>query len=261
MKTAESKTWWNEDATLSRADIAAWAQACLDMDWSAYEAEQAPSWQKRRFYRAVKRSFDVLASGLALILLALPFLGIAIWVYLDDPGPVFFAQTRMGKEGRPFRILKWRSMRQHPEGEGAQVTIGRDPRITRAGHFLRRTKLDELPQLINVFLGQMSLVGSRPEVPQYVACYPEAYRVLLRSRPGITDWSSLRLRRESELLAALAPTAEASEEAYRQELLPAKIWLSIQDRDQRAGSWHDLDLILQTCHIKKPVPAVQLTEA
>ena len=166
-----------------------------------------------------KRLFDLIAAGLGLALLALPGLLVALAIQLDSPGPVFFRQERVGRGGRPFRIHKFRTMRVDAERQG-QLTVGADARITRVGGWLRRSKLDELPQLIDVLLGDMSLVGPRPEVPRYVAVYPAPLRdVVLSVRPGITDPASLRLADESLLLAHAADP----EKEYVEVILPAKL--------------------------------------
>ena len=148
---------------------------------------------------ALKRLFDIAASAIGLLLLAPVLLGIAIWIKRDSPGPVFFRQERIGRHGQPFRIYKFRSMRQ--DNAGLQITVGEDARITRSGRFIRAYKLDELPQLINVLRGDMIVVGPRPEVPRYVALYPAEVRAeVLSVRPGITDLASVQYRSESTLL-------------------------------------------------------------
>ncbi len=189
-----------------------------------------------------KRLFDILASGLGLLLLSPLLLGVALWIKWDSPGPVMFRQQRVGRFGRPFFIHKFRSMRVDAPALGPQITIGEDPRITRSGRFIRRSKIDELPQLWDVFRGEMSLVGPRPEVPRYVALYPAALRdIVLSVRPGITDPASVAFRDESERLAA----ATDPERAYVEEILPLKLRLSadyIQGRTLRS----DLALILRT---------------
>jgi len=152
-----------------------------------------------------KRCFDLLLAATGMLLLAPLMLVIAAWIKLDSPGPVFFRQERVGRFGKPFRIHKFRTMMHRPPGEGREITVGDDPRITRVGRWLRGTKLDELPQLLDVLRGSMSIVGPRPEVPRYVALYPPALRdKVLSVRPGITDFASLHFRRESELLARAA---------------------------------------------------------
>ena len=165
-----------------------------------------------------KRLFDVAVSVLALLLLALPMLAIAAWIRLDSPGPVFFRQQRVGRHGVPFSIHKFRTMRA--DAGGLPLTVGTDPRITRAGRWLRRTRLDELPQLLDVLAGHMSLVGPRPEVPRYVALYPPALRDrALAVRPGITDPASLEHLDEAALLAAAADP----EREYVERILPRKV--------------------------------------
>jgi lipopolysaccharide/colanic/teichoic acid biosynthesis glycosyltransferase len=187
-----------------------------------------------------KRALDLLISGLLLLLLAPLLLAIALWVRLDSPGPALFRQTRVGRAGKPFTIHKFRTMRQ--DGGGLGLTVGDDARITHAGHWLRRLKLDELPQLWDVLRGAMSLVGPRPDLPQYVALYPEALRAdLLAVRPGITDPASLAFRHEAELLAA----APDPERAYVEQILPAKLRLSA-DYARQATLWSDLRLMART---------------
>ena len=168
----------------------------------------------------LKRLFDVGFSAGALIVLAPLLLVIAVWIKLDSPGPVFFRQRRVGKMGREFRIFKFRTMHADAEGRGPLITVGADPRITRSGGWLRRTKVDEFPQFLNVVLGDMSLVGPRPEVPKYVALYPEqTRRTVLSVRPGITDLASLEYRNESEMLAGSANP----ELTYREQIMPIKL--------------------------------------
>jgi lipopolysaccharide/colanic/teichoic acid biosynthesis glycosyltransferase len=165
-----------------------------------------------------KRLFDIAVSLLALLLLALPMLAIAAWIRLDSPGPVFFRQQRVGRHGVPFAIHKFRTMRA--DAQGLPLTVGDDARITRAGRWLRRTRLDELPQLLDVLAGHMSLVGPRPEVPRYVALYPPALRDrALAVRPGITDPASLEHLDEAALLAAAADP----EREYVERILPRKV--------------------------------------
>jgi lipopolysaccharide/colanic/teichoic acid biosynthesis glycosyltransferase len=167
-----------------------------------------------------KRFFDVIVAALGLLLLGPLLIAIALWIKLDSPGPVFFRQERVGRGGAPFRIHKFRSMRVDAPLVGPQLTVGADPRVTRTGQVLRRTKLDELPQLIDVLVGSMSLVGPRPEVPRYVALYPAALRdKVLSVRPGITDPASIEYRDESALLARAADP----ERVYIEQIMPAKL--------------------------------------
>jgi len=189
-----------------------------------------------------KRVFDLTLSLAGLFMLSPLFLALAVWIRLDSPGPVFFRQVRVGKSGKPFRIFKFRTMQADAETKGPRITVGEDPRITRVGRFLRRHKLDELPQLINVALGQMSLVGPRPEVQRYVALYPAEVRDLVLSvPPGITDFASIEYRNESELLCL----SDDPEAAYINDVMPIK--LRYYERYVRERSlWLDLKLILAT---------------
>jgi len=171
------------------------------------------------YRKYLKRIFDFTASLLGLIVLSPLFLVIAILIKLDDGGSIFFRQTRVGQYGKPFKIYKFRTMVENAEKLGAQVTKGDDPRITKVGRFLRKYKLDELPQLINVLKGEMSLVGPRPEVPKFVKLFEEDYKEILKVKPGITDYASLEFKDENELLKG----AENPEEVYIREILPKKI--------------------------------------
>ena len=192
---------------------------------------------------ALKRLFDIAASCIGLLLLAPVLLGIAVWIKRDSSGPVFFRQQRIGRHGEPFRIYKFRSMRQ--DNAGLQITVGADDRITRSGHFIRAYKLDELPQLINVLLGDMSIVGPRPEVPRYVALYPADVRAeVLSVRPGITDLASVQYRSESTLLAQ----SSNPEQTYVDTILPAKLALFRQYVRERSF-WLDLRIIGMTLGI------------
>ena len=179
---------------------------------------------RRRPQLAAKRAMDVLISGAALCVLWPVFLLIALAIVIDDPGPVFYRQVRVGRGGKEFRIFKFRSMIADADRKGLQITVGRDSRITRVGALLRKTKLDELAQLINVFLGQMSFVGPRPEVPRYVALYTPVQRQVLLVRPGITDYASIAYRNENDLLAG----ADDPERMYIEEIMPAKLELNMR---------------------------------
>jgi lipopolysaccharide/colanic/teichoic acid biosynthesis glycosyltransferase len=188
-----------------------------------------------------KRLFDVAAALAGLLLLAPLFALAALWIKVDSPGPVFFRQQRVGRHGKPFSIFKFRTMTAAP-AETLQLTVGRDSRITGAGHFLRHYKLDELPQLINVLQGTMSLVGPRPEVPRYVACYPPDVRAIVLSvAPGITDWASILYREESDILGRAADP----ELAYRETILPAKLDYYVRYVRERSF-WIDLRIIFST---------------
>ncbi|KCV61310.1 sugar transferase [Bordetella bronchiseptica 99-R-0433] len=190
----------------------------------------------------IKRLFDVVCSGLGLLAL-LPLLAlIAIAIKLDSPGPVFFRQERVGKGGVPFRIHKLRSMSVRQDPQAKQITVGADPRITRIGKWIRKWKLDELVQLIDVFTGSMSLVGPRPEVPRYVALYPDALRDLVLSvRPGITDPASIRFRNENEILGQ----STDPERTYREVILPEKLRIQAEYVQTRTFAG-DLKIIGQT---------------
>ncbi|WP_317201077.1 sugar transferase [Janthinobacterium sp.] len=167
----------------------------------------------------IKRIVDLVAAALGLVALAPVLLLFAAWIRLDSAGPVFFRQERVGRRGVPFRIYKFRTMKVDTEAQG-QITVGRDARITPLGHTLRHYKLDELPQLINVLLGDMSLVGPRPEVPKYVALYSPAQRDLVLSlRPGITDLASITYRDENRLLGE----SSNPERTYIEEVMPVKL--------------------------------------
>lgn len=167
-----------------------------------------------------KRIFDLLASSFGLLALSPFFLLIAASIKLDSPGPVFFRQERVGRFGKVFRIHKFRTMVTNAEKKGLQITVGADARVTRTGAVLRKYKLDELAQLIDVFIGDMSLVGPRPEVPKYVDYYPtESRNIILSVKPGITDWASIEYKDENEILGrAIDP-----HKAYIEEVLPMKI--------------------------------------
>jgi len=176
-----------------------------------------------------KRAFDLVCAALGLVLLAPLLLGIALWIKLDSRGPVFFRQQRVGRRGVPFRIHKFRTMVVDAPALGAPITVGADPRITRAGRVLRRAKLDELPQLLDVLAGTMSLVGPRPELPRYVAMYPADLRdKVLSVRPGITDPASIEYRDEAALLGRAADP----ERAYVEQVMPAKLRCAAQYVDQ-----------------------------
>lgn len=190
------------------------------------------------------RSFDVSAAAVGLLLLSPLMLAIAAWIRLDSPGPALFRQDRVGQGGRIFRIRKFRTMLEGASVRPGprEITVGHDPRITRAGAFLRRTKLDELPQLLDVLAGRMALVGPRPEVPQWVAEWPPALRDrLLSVPPGLTDPASLAFSDEQDRLAQAADP----EREYREVILPAKLQLSARYLDERTMA-SDLRLLFAT---------------
>lgn len=170
----------------------------------------------------LKRCVDLLFSAIGLILLLPLLLILALWVRIDSPGPAFYGQIRVGQGGRDFRLWKFRSMRIGSDAKGLLTVGGRDPRITRSGYYLRKYKLDELPQLWNVFMGEMSLVGPRPEVRKYVKLYNAEQQMVLNVKPGITDLASLEYFEESELLAQ-SPNPEKT---YVEEVMPEKLKLN-----------------------------------
>lgn len=188
-----------------------------------------------------KRLFDLLFTIPGLILLSPLLLALALWIKIDSPGPVFYRQERIGRHGQPFRIFKFRTMHIDADKQGL-LTVGSDQRVTRAGRFLRKSKLDELPQLIDVVRGTMSLVGPRPEVAKFVAAYPAPIRSkVLSLRPGITDWASIRMIDENELLGQ----ATDPERCYIEQILPQKLNYYVQYADQHSIAG-DLYIILAT---------------
>jgi lipopolysaccharide/colanic/teichoic acid biosynthesis glycosyltransferase len=192
-----------------------------------------------------KRVFDLLGASLALLLLSPLMLAIALAIKLDSRGPVFFRQQRVGRHGVPFFIHKFRSMVADAPQRGPALTVGDDPRITRIGRWLRRTRLDELPQLLDVLAGTMSLVGPRPELPQYVAHFPSLLRErVLSVRPGITDPSSLLHLDEAEQLARAADP----EREYIEVILPRKLQCAA-DYAARASLRSDLGVLLRTLRL------------
>lgn len=189
----------------------------------------------------MKRIFDIVASGLGLLVLSPLFLVIAIWIKLDSPGPVFYRQVRVGRNNKDFRIFKFRSMRVGSD-KGSLVTIGgHDPRVTRSGYFIRKFKIDELPQLINVFIGDMSLVGPRPEVRHYVNYWTPEQMHVLDVRPGITDPASIKFRNENELMEK----AESPEDYYINVIMQEKIKLYLE-YVRNASFGYDIQLIFKT---------------
>ena len=189
----------------------------------------------------MKRLFDIVASGLGLLVLSPLFLIIAIWIKLDSKGPVFYRQVRVGWHNKDFRIFKFRSMRVGAD-KGSLVTIGgRDPRVTRSGYWIRKFKLDELPQLINVFIGDMSLVGPRPEVRHYVDYWTPEQMHVLDVRPGITDPASIKFRNENELMEK----AEDPEKYYIEVIMQEKIRLYLEYVEKHSF-FYDLGLIFKT---------------
>jgi lipopolysaccharide/colanic/teichoic acid biosynthesis glycosyltransferase len=188
-----------------------------------------------------KQVFDIVIAFLGLLCLSPLLLLVALLIKLDSPGPVFFRQERMGRGFHPFHIYKFRTMVHDAPLRGGAITFGADPRITKVGGILRKTKIDELPQLINVLQGQMSFVGPRPEVRRYAELFREDYEDILRVLPGITDLASLKYRHEAEFLGRF----ENPEEAYVRHLLPEKIKLAREYVRQSSFSF-DITIILKT---------------
>lgn len=189
-----------------------------------------------------KRLFDLVFAIFGILVLVPLFLVVAVWIKLDSKGPIFFRQIRVGLNGQRFRIHKFRTMRTDAEKIGPQLTIGQDCRVTPSGQFLRKYKLDELPQLFDVLLGKMSFVGPRPEVPRYVERYPEKLRErALSVRPGITDWASLEFKDENEILGK-SPDPEMD---YVEKIIPIKLKYHLQYIENASMS-QDLELIFRT---------------
>ncbi len=189
----------------------------------------------------MKRTFDIAMSLFGLICILPLLLVVAILIKLDSRGPIFFRQERIGMRFRPFQILKFRTMVHKLSSRGRAITVGDDARITRVGWFLRKTKIDELPQLINVLRGEMTFVGPRPEVPQYVELFRKDYEEILKIRPGITDLASLKYRDE----AAILGQSKNPEEEYLTRVLPDKINLS-KEYLRRSSFFFDLTLVFKT---------------
>lgn len=172
----------------------------------------------------MKRIFDIVASGLGLLVLSPMFLILSIWIKIDSPGPVFYKQMRVGRNNKDFKLYKFRSMRVGSDKKGLITIGGHDPRITKSGYFIRKYKLDEFPQLINVFIGEMSLVGPRPEVRKYVEMYTEEQMHVLDVRPGITDLASIRYRNENELLEKV----ENPDKYYVEVIMQDKLSINLE---------------------------------
>lgn len=193
----------------------------------------------KTFTLFIKRAFDIAASFIGLVILLLPFAVTAAVIKATSRGPVFFVQERMGRYYKPFKIIKFRTMKT--DNTGLKITVGDDDRITRIGAFLRKTKADELPQLINVLLGQMSFVGPRPEVLEYVKLYTDEMSATLLVRPGITSSASIKYRKESEILAQ----SDDPERAYIDVVLPDKMKYNLE-YIENISAVNDLKLIFKT---------------
>jgi lipopolysaccharide/colanic/teichoic acid biosynthesis glycosyltransferase len=207
------------------------------MSWSS---TRPPYHRSRR-----KRAFDLAASGGLLLTLSPLMLLIAVLVYATMGSPVLFVQERVGRDGCPFRLFKFRTMRPG-KGRSPEITARGDRRITPLGRLLRAAKLDEMPQLVNVWRGEMSIVGPRPEVPPYVQHYTPAQRGVLAARPGLTDPASIKFRDEETLLALVSP--ERRDAIYREKIMPQKLAMNL-DYVARSGFWLDLRLIMETAFV------------
>ena len=193
----------------------------------------------------VKRIFDILCSALGVALLSPFFIIFAIWIKVDSAGPIFFVQKRVGKNEKVFGVYKFRTMIVEAESKGLKITIGNDPRITSSGHFLRRTKLDELAQLFNVLGGTMSLVGPRPEVQEYIDVYPEDIKQkVLSVKPGITDYAAIEFKDENKMLQDSADPSKT----YIEKILPIKQQYYLKYIEDQSFIL-DIKLILKTIFI------------
>lgn len=191
-------------------------------------------------YSFAKRIFDCTAAIVALLIFSPLLLVLSVWILVDSPGGVFYKQIRVGKNQKEFQLLKFRSMRTNADKAG-QLTIGNDARVTRVGRFIRKFKFDEIPQLINIIKGEMSVVGPRPEVPKYVAMYSQEQLQVLDVLPGLTDYASIEYLNEQEVLGA----AEDAEKVYIEEVMPAKLKLNLKYIQER-NLWIDIKLIFKT---------------
>ena len=189
----------------------------------------------------MKRLFDIVASSLGLIVLSPLFVVLAVWIKADSEGPIFYRQTRVGRNNKNFRLFKFRSMRPGSDRAGLITVGGRDPRVTRSGYYIRKYKLDEFPQLINVLKGDMSLVGPRPEVRKYVDMYTAEQKRVLSVRPGITSLASIRYRNENDILAA----SEDPDRTYIEQVMPDKLAIDLE-YVEHAGLLTDIKLIFTT---------------
>ncbi len=191
----------------------------------------------------IKRSFDFIVSFIAILILFPLYIVFALLIKLDSKGPVIFKQIRVGKDEREFNIYKFRTMVVDAEKLGKQITVGKDNRITKVGHFLRKYKLDELPQLFNVLKGEMSFVGPRPEVPRYTKLYTSEQREIFKIRPGITDYASIKYRNENEALAK----SSDPEKTYIEDVMIDKLNLNLIYLKHRSF-WEDMKIIFLTVY-------------
>lgn len=189
----------------------------------------------------IKRLFDIFFSLIGLLILLLPFLLVSLIIVLDSPGGIFYKQLRVGKGGKDFKLFKFRSMRTNADKAGLLTVGGRDNRITKVGYYIRKYKVDELPQLINVLLGDMSLVGPRPEVRKFVDLYTTEQMKVLSIKPGITDYASIQYSNENEILGKAADP----EKVYIEEIMPAKLKLNLKYIEEQ-GILTDIKIIFKT---------------
>lgn len=196
---------------------------------------------KKRGQLIVKRIIDIVLSIIGIVVMAIPMIIISIAIKLNSKGPVLFRQERVGKDFKHFKINKFRTMVTDAEKKGMQITVGKDSRITSVGNFLRKSKLDEFPQLFNVLFGEMSFVGPRPEVPKYVKLYDDYQKNVLKVKPGITDLASIEYRDESTVLGQ----SEDPEKAYIEEVLPTKLELNMK-YIKKMSVFYDFYLIMKT---------------
>jgi lipopolysaccharide/colanic/teichoic acid biosynthesis glycosyltransferase len=192
----------------------------------------------------IKRSFDIIFSFLGLVILLPLFIFISIYILIDDSFPIFYLQERIGLNSKPFKLFKFRSMYKDAASKGLLTVGNRDSRITKIGYFIRKYKIDELPQLFNVLIGDMSLVGPRPEVKKYIDLYNEEQKKVLSVKPGISDYASIAYSNENEILAK----SNDPEKTYIQEVMPHKLALNLK-YIQEQSFWVDLKIIFNT--IKK----------
>ena len=212
-----------------------------DIDSKVFSKNIDDYLDKRKPSLVIKRIFDIVMSLIGLIILGIPMIIIGIIIKLSSEGPVFYKQVRVGKSNKDFKILKFRTMIVDADKKGMQITVGKDPRITGIGHFLRKTKIDELPQLINVLKGEMSFVGPRPEVRKYVEMYNDYQKNVLKIKPGITDLASIEYRDESTLLGQ----SDNPEKTYIEEIMPTKLKLNLKYM-QEFSFFYDIKLIFKT---------------
>ncbi len=191
-------------------------------------------------YHFFKRIFDLLSALIVIIVFSPLLILLSVWIAFDSKGGVFYKQERVGKNGKLFNLLKFRSMRPNADRAG-QLTVGDDNRVTKVGRFIRKYKLDELPQLFNIVKGEMSIVGPRPEVPKYVDMYSEEQKKVLLALPGLTDFASIEYLDEQKILGA----ADNPEKIYIEEVMPAKLELNLKYIKER-NFWLDIGLIFKT---------------